>query len=124
MIQNLRLLIKAERTGNWELYSEALCRMLPYLAVSGHNLYVKCARLYLQSISKLEYDHPDVHTSFMSGPHVVRRSDTYCGGLSIDLIMRSLKISGGLARGRGLTEKQHVTWLLAMPACAEVNFVM
>jgi len=35
--------------------------------------------------------------------------------------MRSLKTSGGLTRGRGMTEQQRLTWLLGMPACAEVN---
>ena len=38
--------------------------------------------------------------------------------------MRSMKTSGGLTRGRGMTEKQLLTWLLAMPACAEVNIEM
>ena len=35
--------------------------------------------------------------------------------------MRSMKTSGGLTRGRGMTEKQLLMWLLAMSACAEVN---
>ena len=38
--------------------------------------------------------------------------------------MRSMKTSGGLTRGRGMTEQQRLTWLLAMPACAEVNRAM
>jgi hypothetical protein len=38
--------------------------------------------------------------------------------------MRSMKISGGLTRGRVMTEQQRITWLLAMPACAEVNDAM
>ena len=38
--------------------------------------------------------------------------------------MRSLKTSGGLTRGRGMTENQHLLWLLSRPACAEVNQAM
>ena len=38
--------------------------------------------------------------------------------------MRSMKTSGGLTRGRGMTEQQSVIWSLAMPACAEVNRAM
>ena len=38
--------------------------------------------------------------------------------------MRSLKTSGGLTRGRGMTEQQRLTWLLAMPTCAETNRTM
>jgi hypothetical protein len=68
-------------------------------------------------------------TRFEEGYHVVRRSDRLWAGLSVDLIieqvlMRSMKTSGGLTRGRGMTEQQRVTWLLAMPACAEVNNAM
>ena len=60
---------------------------------------------------------------------MVGRSDRLWAGLSVDLIieqvlMRSMKTSGGFTKGRGMTEQQHVTWLLAMPACAEVNNAM
>ena len=38
--------------------------------------------------------------------------------------MRSLKTSGGLTRGRRLTEQQRLIWLLSMPVCAETNHIM
>ena len=38
--------------------------------------------------------------------------------------MHSMNTSGALTRGRGMTEQQRHTWLLAMPACAEVNRAM
>ena len=38
--------------------------------------------------------------------------------------MRSLKTSGGLIRGRGLTEQQRLILLLSMPAYAETNYIM
>ena len=38
--------------------------------------------------------------------------------------MRSIKTTGGLTRERGMGEKQRTRWLLAMPACAEVNDMM
>ena len=38
--------------------------------------------------------------------------------------MRSMNTSGALTRVRGMTEQQRHTWLLAMPACAEVNRAM
>ena len=57
---------------------------------------------------------------------MIRRSNRPWAGLSSDLVieqvlMRSLKTSGGLTRGRGMTENQHLLWLLSEPACAEVN---
>ena len=35
--------------------------------------------------------------------------------------MRSNKSTGGLTRGRGMGEAQRARWLLAMPACADIN---
>jgi len=35
-----------------------------------------------------------------------------------------MKTSGGLTRGRGMTEQQRVIWSLAMPASAEMSRVM
>ena len=40
------------------------------------------------------------------------------------VLMRSLKTSGGLTRGRGFTEQQRLIWLLSMLACAETNRAM
>ena len=70
-----------------------------------------------------------MHKSFQDGLHVVRRSDRYWSGLSTYLVieqvlMRSLKTSGGLTRGRGMTEAQRLAWVMSMPACAEVNSAM
>lgn len=126
MIDLLKKFIKAERTGNWRLHLEALSEMLPYLAASGHNNYTKSVWMYLQEMSNLQVDHPEVYQHFENGLHIVRRSDRLWAGLSSDLIieqelMRSLKISGGLTRGRGMTEEQRQLWVLSMPASAEVN---
>ncbi len=103
--------------------------MLPFLAASGHNNYTKSVSFYLQQMSHLREDHPDVYQHFQDGLHVIRRSNRHWAGLSSDLVieqvlMRSMKISGGLTRGRGMTEQQRVIWSLAMPACAEVNRAM
>ena len=129
MVDILRTFIKAERTGDWKLHLQAVYDMLPYFAASGHNLYTKSAYLYLQMMQDLENTHPDVHQKFMEGYHVIRRSDRYWAGLSSDLIieqvlMRSVKTSGGLTRGRGVGEIQHLVWLLSMPARAEMHNAM
>ena len=127
MIDILRSFIRAERTSNWELHLRTLTEMLPYLAAAGHSLYVKC--LYLQEMASLPNDHPDVHEKFMSSYHSVRRSDRFWGGLSTNMIieqvlMRSVKTSGGLTGGKGINEHRQLVWLLSMPICAETNRVM
>ncbi len=129
MIDILRKFIRAERTGNWELHLQAIQDMLPYMAASGHNSYTKSAMLYLQQMLNLKAQHPDVQQHFDKGLHVIQRSNRLWAGLSSDLIIeqvlkRSLKTSGGLTRGRGMTEHQRLLWLLSRPACAEVNQAM
>ena len=121
MVDIVRTFLKAERMGNWEMHLQVVSQMLPYFAASGHNLYTQCATLYLQSMLKLKVNHSGVYKSFAEGFHVVRRSDRYWAGLSTDLIieqvlMRSLKTTGGLTRGSGMTEQQRVTWLLSTPS--------
>ena len=125
MTDILRSFIRAEWTSNWELHLRTLTEMLPYLAAAGHNLYVKCARLYLQEMASLPNNHPDVHEKFMSGYHSVRRSDRFWGGLSTDLIIEQVLMrSGGLTRAKGINKHQRLVWLLSLPICAKTNRVM
>ena len=128
MIRILRMFIRAERLGNWYILLEAVSEMLPYLAASDHSLHAKSARIYLSSMANLPNDHRVVHQHFVEGLHVARRSDREWAGLSTDLmiehVLMSMKTSGGLTIGRGMTEQQRLKWLLAMSACAEVNRAM
>ena len=126
MIDLLRKFLKAERLGKWDLHLQSLYDMLPYFAASGHRLYLKSVHIYLQKMAKLPQEHPDVFHHFQEGLHVIRRSDRCWSGLSVDLVieqclMRSLKTTGGLTRGKGFSESQRLQWVLSMPACAEVN---
>ncbi|XP_021375007.1 uncharacterized protein LOC110464230 [Mizuhopecten yessoensis] len=75
---------------------------------------------------ELTHTHPEVYRRFREEYHVVRRSDRYWTRLSTDLIieqvlMRSLKTSGCLTRGSGMSEIQRTVWLLSMSIGAEVN---
>lgn len=40
------------------------------------------------------------------------------------ILMRGLKTTGRLTRGRGMTELQRLVWLLSLLACSEVNLAM
>ncbi len=126
MMDILRKFLKAERTGNWLLHIQAQHDMLPYLAAAGHNLYTKSLHVYLQNIDSLREQHPEVFSHFCQGLHVVRRTNRFWAGLSPDLVieqvlMRSMKTSGGLTRGRGMAETQRLVWLMSHPICSEVN---
>lgn len=126
MVDIVRSFLRSERTGDWSLNLQTLLNMLPYMAASGHNLYTKSLHIYLQLMGELPNEHPEVYNKFVHGLHVVRQSDRFWAGLSTDLIieqvlMRSLKTSGGLTRGRGMTETQRLVWVMSSPASAEVN---
>lgn len=130
MIDIVRAFIRSERTGDWKLHLETLGDMMPYMAAAGHNLYVKSLNIYLQKMYDLEKTHPTIHKSFMQdGLQVVRRSNDYWAGLSTDLIiesvlMRAMKSTGGLTRGKGMTETQRLVWVLSNPVTTEVNVAM
>lgn len=129
MIELLRTFIKAERTGDWDLSLHSLQQMLPYFAAAGHNLYLKSVYAYIQMMCKLQESNPDVYYAFKSGYHVIRRSDRYWAGLSSDLVieqvlMRSVKTTGGMTHGKGMSECQRAQWLLSLPSCAAMNVAM
>ncbi|CAC5362548.1 unnamed protein product [Mytilus coruscus] len=117
------------RENNWHFHLESLKAMLPYFTASGHNLYVKSAWIYLNQMECLKEQNAEVAALFEGGYHVIRRTDQYWAGFSSDLaieqaLMRSIKTTGGLTRGRGMSESQRALWILSMPDCAEVNNAM
>ena len=80
-------------------------------------------------MQNLQNEHPDVYQHFEDGLHVGRRSERYWAGLSQDLLieqvlMRSMKTTGGLTRGRGMTETQRLVWLLSSNVCSEANLAI
>ena len=85
--------------------------------------YTKSAHLHIQKMLELETTHPWVYTNFAEhGYHTVRQSDRYWTGLWTDLIieqvlMRALKTSGGLTRGRWFTESVRSLWVNTMHRC-------
>ena len=85
--------------------------------------------MYLKTMLELPNTHPDVQQMFQNGFHIIRGSDKFWAGLSSDLVieqslMRSVKTSGGLTRGRGMDKLQCPIWLLSTPVTAEVNRAM
>ena len=64
-------------------------------------------------------------TSLRVSPEEVVQLGLDCPLMMIEqVLMRSMKTSGGITRGRGMTEQQWLTSLLSMPACSETNRAM
>ena len=125
-IDIVKTLIRAERTGDWNLHLVSVFKILHLFAATGHNHYAKSARLYLQLMLSLRHENPCLYDKLSSGYHSVRRSDRYWAGLSTDLVieqtmMKSLKGRGGLTHGRGMTESMHTLWVYSVHECASIR---
>ena len=77
-------------------------------------------------MNKLSSTNPDVYWMFVNGHHVVWWSDSFWAGVPTDLaieqeLMSSVKKTGGLTRGRGMTELQRAKWLLSPPVCVKIK---
>ena len=53
MVDILKMYLKAERLGDWQLHLKATADMLPFFAATGHNNYLKSSYLYLQQMHEL-----------------------------------------------------------------------
>ena len=73
--------------------------------------------------------HPWLHEQFENGTHAVQRSQRYWAGLWFDLVieqtlMRSVKSTGGLTRGRCMQEGTRYLWALSLNHLASINNAM
>lgn len=123
----MRLFVRAERSGDWHLHLYSVQLMLPYLHAAGHLHYAKAGQLYLQQMLKIEtIMKPEEFNKFvMLGYFTVRRSDKYWSGIWTDMtieqvLMRNLKTTGGLTRGRGIAPSTIAKWIHSMPAASKV----
>ena len=124
-----RDLVAADRSGNWLDHLASVKACLPLFAASGHSNYLKSAYLYLQKMNDIPKTNPVVHRLFLNGLNVIRRTDKAWAGSGCDLaieqcFMRSLKTSGGLTRGSGMSASQRDVWTMSMPIMAEMNLTM
>ena len=102
------------------MHLQAVSNWLTVFAAAGHFKYLRSAHCYLQQMSNLEEEHPDVYRKFLDGFHVVRRSNQCCAGLSSDLVieqmlMKSLKSTDGLTP---LWDQEHSSKSRLNSACS------
>ena len=127
-VQMIMLYIRAERTGDWDLYVYTLKCMLPYFHAAGHLNYAKSIQCYLQQMEelKIKMKPEEFAKLFHNGYFTVRRKDCYWSGTAADMVieqslMRAMKVSGGLSHGRGITDSTLARWVLSFPITMEVS---
>ena len=78
----LKIFIRAERIGDWNLHLIAIGKMLNLFAATGHINYAKSSRLYLQLMMQLPSDYPWLYQCFIEKRyHTIRRSSRFWAGL-------------------------------------------
>ena len=127
LVAIVKLFIRAERCGDWDLHTYSVKLMIPYLHGTGHLHYAKSSQVYLQQMIKLERDMtPEEFNKFATkGFFTIRRSDKFWSGIWTDMtieqvVMRAIKTNGGLTRGRGIAPSVLAKWVHAMPATSKV----
>lgn len=127
-VELIRLFIRAERLGDWELHLYCVRSMLPYFHAAGHIHYAKSAQLYLQQMLNIQarMSATEFQRFTADGFFTVRRSSKLWAGVWSDMtieqvLMRSMKSRGGVTRGRGVTESVLSRWTQTMPACSTLS---
>ena len=74
MVEILLYFIRAERDGNWTLHPDAFAAMEPWLTICDHTNYARWGPIYLADMKLLEKTASEVHSEFVSGNFVVKRT--------------------------------------------------
>lgn len=128
MITLVKQFIQAERSGNWNLHLQYIQDMLLYYHESGHFLYAKSFHLYLQDTQELKSKLKNLdYERFVTKEYFTfRRYDKFWSGIWSDMtieqtLMRSMKSSGGLTQGRGITECTMTKWIKSMTTMIDIS---
>ena len=94
-----------QQIGNWHL--ESVREMIPFFHAAGHLAYAKSAHLYLQQMSVLEKRMPASEYEYFTkkGGFTIRRTHKMWAGIWSNMtieqvLLRQLKVSGGLTHGQ------------------------
>ncbi|KYN50606.1 hypothetical protein ALC57_11709 [Trachymyrmex cornetzi] len=122
MVTLIKRFIEAVRCTSWDDYLKCIIQMLSIFHAARHNLYAKCAHLYVQEMLQLNVDE---HLQYISHFSVRRTDKFYCAIFSDQAIETSLmkvfKDPGrGLTHGRGTTEADTAKWILSMPVFLDI----
>ncbi len=126
MVTLMKKYIDCERCGDWEGHLACVQQMTPFFHACGHFQYAKCAHLYVQDMLQLKNSHPQVYKEFAEkGFFSINRTGTPWAGVWSDMVieqtlMRSMKSSGGLTRGRGITDSVLTRWICGSPGSTAI----
>ena len=97
----IKVLIAANRTGDWEEHLDAIENLLPIFCGCGSTNYLCYATFYLASMRRLPTDHRAIYETFMKGYFVIneshRKFSCVSPGMKLEQTMQhAQKISSGI----------------------------
>ena len=123
----IKKFIQAERMGDWQLHLACVHEMIPIFHAAGHLSYAKYSHMYLQEMLALKDSMTcDEFKNFTEkGYFTIRRTDKFWAGVWTDMtieqtLMCSMKTSGGITHGRGITEGVLARWIQGAPAACDL----
>lgn len=122
MVTLVKKFLEAGRSSNWDMYLECIVQMLPIFHASGHNLYAKCAHLFVQNMKTLDRE---AHKNFIKNFTIRRTDKFYCGMFTDQAIETTLMKNfkdpkKGLTHGRGTKDTDVAKWVLSMPYFVDI----
>ena len=117
------LFVRSIREGNFQLYIEALTKIVPWFFALDHIHYSRWIPVHLRDMVLLQECHQDVYEEFMKGKFTVKKTKHAFSTIAIDQAHEqnnaSVKGDGGAV---GLTENPAALrrWMVSGPEMARV----
>ena len=125
MVDIVLQLIKAEKTGNWDLHLSAVAAMTPHFFAMDIPNYSRWLPVYFIDMHRLESTHPRVHQAFLSGEHSISRSAQPFSQVSTDMALEQSINADSKAKGGiiGISQTQSALdrWFLTIHERASVT---
>ena len=117
MVENVLLLTRATRTGNWELHVSAVRNILPWMFAYDRPNYARYLSAYYLEMCDLPQTHPIVHKALATGEFAVQRQESRgfaqveCDMCKEQTCNREAKTKGGIV-GFTINTGAVMRWLL------------
>jgi len=113
--------LMAERIGDWKLHLQCVQKMIPYFHATGYFPYANSCHIYLSDMKNLKSKlNEDVYQQFVNEGFLLLDGLTNFSQVFEQTLMRSMKTSGGLTHGRGITDSVLHKWIRCTPATYNV----
>ena len=86
MVHLLKLLLRADRDGNWNLHMHAVKETMPLFCVFDRTNYIRWCSIYLEDMQKLSENYPDVHEAFLAGKFCIKRNPGEFNSVGTDYV--------------------------------------